>query len=158
VYKFVVSFFVALMVGSMVGPAFGSESHDGRNSNSCEAGRPVEHHAWLGREKHRLGSTGEARKIEDGQSALNAGNSQFPLDRPSLAGAPRDMEQPGKLALLENVPLPSKDSANAACLRRGETWVRLSDTPNIPEPGTWAVLLAGFLGICAMARPRIFSS
>src|SRR3954463_15717677 len=143
----------------MVGTAFGSESHDGRNSNSCEAGRPVEQHAWLGREKHRFfGPSGDVRKIEDLPSALRGNNNQFALDRPGPAGAPRDMEQPGKLALLENVQLPLKDSAKAAALRRDQTWARLSDAPNSPEPGTWAVLLAGFLGICAVARPRIFSS
>lgn len=157
-YKFVVSFFVALICGSMAATAFGSESHDGRNSNLCEVGRPVEHHALLGREKHRFARTGDVRKIEELHSVLRGSNSQFAIDRSGPAGAPRDMEQPGKLALLENVQLPLNDSARAAALRRDQTWVRVSDTPNTPEPGTWAVLLAGFLGICAVARPRIFSS
>lgn len=38
-----------------------------------------------------------------------------------------------------------------------DEWVRLSEGP-MPEPGAWAVLLAGILGIFAVARPRIFSS
>jgi len=159
VYKFLLSFFVALIAGSLVAPAFAAESHDMRSTNACEMGRPGEQHAWPGREKHRFGFAAELRKIENTPSALNAGsNSQYPVDRPSPAGTPRDTDQPGKLALLENAPLPSRDSSKAAVLRQDQTWVRLSDTPSGPEPGTWAVLLAGFLGICAVARPRIFSS
>jgi hypothetical protein len=159
VYKFVLPFFVALVSGSMVTSALGSETRDGRNSNSCEMGRAGEQHAWLGWEKHRFGFAADVRKIENAPSALNAGsNSQYAVDRPSPAGSPRDTDQPGKLALLENAPLPLKDSSKAAAIRQDQTWVRLSDTPNMPEPGSWAVLLAGFLGICAVARPRIFSS
>ncbi len=42
----------------------------------------------------------------------------------------------------------------------GETGVELmrsADSAPV-EPGIWALLLAGFLGICAVARPRIFES
>lgn len=35
--------------------------------------------------------------------------------------------------------------------------VRASANP-IPEPGLWVVLIAGFLGMCAVARRRLFSS
>ncbi len=40
---------------------------------------------------------------------------------------------------------------------RQEQWMRVPDRA-MPEPGAWAVLIAGLLGICAVARPRIFSS
>jgi len=165
VYKFVRSFFVALTAVPMAaGLAFGSEHHGLRNSNSCEAGRPIEQHAWLPVGQSNLfGSTGraaaQARKIENAHSALNGmADSQFTLDRPAPSAAPRNMAQDGKLALLENAPLPLNGNSKVASPRPDQTWVRLSDTPNIPEPGSWAVLLAGFLGICAVARPRIFTS
>jgi len=158
VHQFVRSFFVALIAGLMVGPALGSDNPDVRNHSSCEAGRPVEQHAWLGAGQRHLSGLSHVRKIENIQSALNErGDGQFALDRPSTADASRDTGQPGKLALLENPALPSKGSSTAAA-QPSQTWVRLSDTPNVPEPGSWAVLLAGFLGICAVARPRIFSS
>lgn len=38
-----------------------------------------------------------------------------------------------------------------------ENWVRKSDRAPA-EPGLWVLLVAGFLGICAVARPRIFTS
>lgn len=66
--------------------------------------------------------------------------------------------------LLENVamrpgaPRPQSDSAQDANDGREAQWLRLSESGAVPEPGLWALLLAGFLGICAVARPRIFSS
>lgn len=39
----------------------------------------------------------------------------------------------------------------------GAAWLRSADGAPA-EPGFWALLLAGFLGICAVARPRIFAS
>jgi hypothetical protein len=38
-----------------------------------------------------------------------------------------------------------------------ENWLRKSDRAPA-EPGLWVLLVAGFLGICAVARPRIFTS
>ena len=148
-YKFVPSFFVALIAAWMVGSAFGSENRDAHNSGSCEAGR-VEP-TWLkAGQRTMFGSVAYARKNENVQSKPGTG-----LDRGTMGN---DMGQSGKLALLENAPLPSKDRAKPVATRPDQTWIRLSDKPNVPEPGTWAILLAGFLGICAVARPRIFSS
>jgi len=39
----------------------------------------------------------------------------------------------------------------------GEQWMRSADSAPV-KPGIWALLLAGFLGICALARPRLFES
>jgi PEP-CTERM motif-containing protein len=39
----------------------------------------------------------------------------------------------------------------------GEEWFRLSQAPPIPEPGGWTMLIAGLLGMCAVARRRIIS-
>lgn len=38
-----------------------------------------------------------------------------------------------------------------------EHWARSADGAPA-EPGFWVLLVAGFLGICAVARPRIFTS
>ena len=45
----------------------------------------------------------------------------------------------------------------------GERGVRdeglsLSALDTFPKPGNWAMLVAGLLGMCAVARPRIFFS
>lgn len=53
-------------------------------------------------------------------------------------------------------PLPA--AAQVGNDGRKEQWLRLPEGSAIPEPGLWGLLLAGFLGICAVARPRIFSS
>jgi hypothetical protein len=55
-------------------------------------------------------------------------------------------------------PGPRPGAAQAANDGHKEQWLRLPEGSAIPEPGLWALLLAGFLGICAVARPRIFSS
>lgn len=39
----------------------------------------------------------------------------------------------------------------------GEQWMRSAEDATA-VPGIWALLAAGFLGICALARPRIFES
>ena len=86
------------------------------------------------------------RKIEDVPIVFdNAG-------RP-VAGVGQDT----KLSLLQNVPLASPVSPPTGNGRHEEQWVRIADN-RMPEPGSWAVLIAGILGICAVARPRIFSS
>lgn len=41
--------------------------------------------------------------------------------------------------------------------RGGEQWMRSAEDATA-VPGIWALLAAGFLGICALARPRIFES
>jgi len=62
------------------------------------------------------------------------------------------------VALRQDAPRPQPGSAQAGNDGREEQWLRLSESGAVPEPGLWALLLAGFLGICAVARPRIFSS
>lgn len=62
------------------------------------------------------------------------------------------------VAVRPGAPRPQADSAQDANHGREAQWLRLSEGGAVPEPGLWALLLAGFLGICAVARPRIFSS
>jgi hypothetical protein len=62
------------------------------------------------------------------------------------------------VALRQDGPRPLPGAAQAGNDGRKEQWLRLPESGAIPEPGLWALLLAGFLGICAVARPRIFSS
>lgn len=61
------------------------------------------------------------------------------------------------LSLMQPGPRPPKVAARTVDNERPEDWMRTAERP-IPEPGLWAVLVAGFLGVCAMARRRIFSS
>lgn len=91
-----------------------------------------------------------ARKLENVPVESNsAADNKLRSDARNPSGEGRET----KLALLHSTPLASRDTATGT----EEQWVRIPDSP-IPEPGTWAILLAGFLGICAVARPRIFSS
>lgn len=84
----------------------------------------------------------------------------------SFAGGPvAAMRKAGDLPQrLESVALGSDASrplpaaAQVGNDGRKEQWLRLPESSAIPEPGLWGLLLAGFLGICAVARPRIFSS
>ena len=92
---------------------------------------------------------GATRKIENVPVILNGDDRLRGEVRIPGAGENRDT----KLALLQATPLAAREGAG----KPDEQWVRASDHP-MPEPGTWAMLLAGFLGICAVARPRIFSS
>jgi hypothetical protein len=62
------------------------------------------------------------------------------------------------VAMRPGAPRPQPGAAQDANDGRKEQWLRLSESGAVPEPGLWALLLAGFLGICAVARPRIFSS
>lgn len=63
------------------------------------------------------------------------------------------------VALRQDVSRPPPRAAQAGNDgRKEEQWLRLPESGTMPEPGLWALLLAGFLGICAVARPRIFSS
>lgn len=71
------------------------------------------------------------------------------------ADLPRRLEG---VALRQDAPRPLPGAAQAGNDDRLGQWLRLPEASAIPEPGLWALLLAGFLGICAVARPRIFSS
>lgn len=62
------------------------------------------------------------------------------------------------VALRQDAPRPLPGAAQDGNDGRKAQWLRLSESGTVPEPGLWALLLAGFLGICALARPRIFSS
>jgi len=102
------------------------------------------------------------RKLENVPIVFDGAGSRHEARTPSDVA---DARQDTKLSLLENTPLPRQNGSLAKARdvsRPGNNgleaqWMRLDDSP-IPEPGIWAMLVAGFLGICAVARPRIFSS
>ena len=102
------------------------------------------------------------RKLENVPIVFDGVGSRHEARTPTEVA---DARQDTKLSLLENTPLPRQNGSLAKARdvsRPGNNaleaqWMRLDDTP-IPEPGIWAMLVAGFLGICAVARPRIFSS
>jgi hypothetical protein len=62
------------------------------------------------------------------------------------------------VALRKDAPGPTPGAVRGANDLQKAQWLRMADVGAVPEPGLWALLLAGFLGICALARPRIFSS
>jgi hypothetical protein len=62
------------------------------------------------------------------------------------------------VALRQDAPLAPPGVAQPGSDGQKEQWLRQPEGSTSPEPGLWALLLAGFLGICALARPRIFSS
>jgi hypothetical protein len=103
-----------------------------------------------------------ARKLENVPIVFDGVGSRHEARTPADVA---DARQDTKLSLLENAPLPrqngsltkARDVSRPANNGLEAQWMRLDDSP-IPEPGIWAMLVAGFLGICAVARPRIFSS
>lgn len=68
-------------------------------------------------------------------------------------GLPAVAAGTGKDAASKMLPVAARGGSG----ENGEEWMRSADSAPV-EPGIWALLLAGFLGICAVARPRIFES
>ena len=77
--------------------------------------------------------------------ARKAGNGLLPL--PAALVAPQESIHPPRFGI-------------RFARERGvrDEWFRLSAPEAFPKPGNWAILVAGLLGMCAVARPRIFSS
>jgi hypothetical protein len=94
-----------------------------------------------------------AHKIENVPLNNTRGDNKLRGESRGQAAATDSARSDTKLALLDTARLrnPSASPANP----QEEQWLRISESP---QPGSWAILLAGFLGICAVARPRIFSS
>lgn len=91
-----------------------------------------------------------------------AGGSSLTLDgsrhQPGRAGSGSgDARQDGKLSPLRSIPVFFSGTAQSGNDRHEEPPVRASANP-VAQPGTWVVLIAGFLGMCAVARRRIFPS
>ncbi|MEO8165669.1 MAG: hypothetical protein ABI619_09765 [Betaproteobacteria bacterium] len=95
-----------------------------------------------------------AHKIENVPLATVAGAAiESGPDRPQPSAGIAEALPEGRRAVRRDMP-----NANARVQNgHNDEWVRLSEGP-IPEPGAWAVLLAGILGVLAVARPRVFSS
>ena len=147
--KNVTSFAILMVWASMVQtPAFGSERRTVPEGTVIQAALPLAHERSAG--ALPSAPTAGARKLENVPVELNgAVDKKLRSEARNPSGEGRET----KLALLHATPLTSRDTPTGT----EEQWVRVPDSP-IPEPGTWAILLAGFLGICAVARPRIFSS
>ena len=101
-----------------------------------------------------------ARKLENVPVVFESARSRREAPTP-LGGLP-ETRQDAKLSLLQNSTDPLAERARTRsdsppADKEAAGWARVDDSPN-PEPGTWAVLIAGILGICAVARPRIFHS
>lgn len=110
--------------------------------------------------RHGLSDAGVAgvRKLENVPIVRdNSGNAQYSQEPRNPAGGAEDDRQDTRLSLLQDSPRSVPGTTLTRDERSPEQWMRLSDR-TIPEPGAWAMLIAGLLGICAVARPRIFSS
>ncbi len=110
--------------------------------------------------RHGFSDAGVAgvRKLENVPIVRdNSGNAQYSQERRNPTGDAEDGRQDTRLSLLQNSPRSVPGTTLTRDDRSQEQWMRLSER-TIPEPGAWAVLIAGLLGICAVARPRIFSS
>jgi hypothetical protein len=87
----------------------------------------------------------------------DAGKQHNGRERRDRSDDTRQAEQGNGLSLLQNVPLPMHDARSSGNTEGEGRWARLPDSP-FPEPGNWAMVIAGLLGMCAVARPRLHSS
>lgn len=113
-----------------------------------------------------VADAGALRGLWAAQRGLSVAQRGLSLAQRGLAVGPmpavRKSEDAPKVldavALRQDVLRPLPRASQTGNDGQKEQWVRLSDGNFIPEPGIWALLIAGFLGMCAVARPRIFSS
>lgn len=96
------------------------------------------------------------RLLRVAESAAPGGFAGGPVAQMQKAEDPPQRLE--SVALRQDASRPLPGAAQAGNDGRKEQWLRLPESGAMPEPGLWALLLAGFLGICAVARPRIFSS
>jgi hypothetical protein len=111
------------------------------------------------------GADGAGRNSADhGTTGMNTAGQNTAGNMDSQPG-PHPRSSPGAgevpphtvLSLFHQSPRPPQVAARTVGDEQQGDWMRTSEN-KVPEPGLWAVLIAGFLGVCAMARPRIFSS
>lgn len=114
--------------------------------------------------------TGEAQNVAGARSPRAEAPEALPTEpgdsgggRSGAGTAPPDTVPPDTvppdtvLSLLHPGPNAPQGATRAVDNEQSGDWIRTAES-TVPEPGLWAVLVAGFLGVCAMARPRIFSS
>ncbi|MEX2125835.1 MAG: hypothetical protein WD795_18245 [Woeseia sp.] len=87
----------------------------------------------------------------------NAGRTTHGSTGRRPSGGVGDARQGIELSLLQSSPIRLAGAAQAGDDRQAEQWVWTSDG-STAEPGIWIVLIAGFLGMCAVARRRILIS
>jgi len=119
------------------GPALALTRADLAAAGACDGASALDY-------RMLFAADGGMPRVSPGQVRAVAGKSEgLPV---VAAGAGKDVA--AKV-------LPAEDRSGSE--RSGEQWMRSADgTP--AEPGIWALLAAGFLGICALARPRFFAS
>jgi hypothetical protein len=116
-----------------------------------------------------VADTGKPRDFPEGPVAGVHKLENVPIVRDDAGKAPsgqgrsdstdgvENHRQDTRLSLPQDAPRSVPGTTLTRNESRQEQWMRVPDRA-MPEPGTWAVLIAGLLGICAVARPRIFSS
>lgn len=150
----------ALALDSLAAGALSAEDRtDGAAAAICEVGayidQPVLHHPMLLAAYTRAAPNPAAARSSraDPGTALPTEPGDPGADTAGAGEAPPDTA----LSLMHPGPRPPRIAARTVGDEQPEDWMRTAERP-IPEPGLWAVLIAGFLGVCAMARRRIFSS
>jgi hypothetical protein len=108
--------------------------------------------------RHRY-PTGLRTLVYDMNTApvMNIGvNTDYSLNRGSASGGSWFYLPDVVLAPSRHMSLPSLFGTQFAINEGAEEWFRLAANFPIPEPGSWTMLIAGLLGMCAVARRRIF--
>lgn len=112
----------------------------------CEIGADIERPMLL------AAYTGESPKVAAEAPPTEPGASDS--ENSGAGAAPPDTV----ISLMQPGPRPPQVAARTVDdEKQPEDWIRTAESTT-PEPGLWAMLIAGFLGVCAMARRRISSS
>ncbi len=107
---------------------------------------------------HSAGATAGTGKGESMPIVLDTSDRTTDgLTGRSPSGGARDARPVMELSLIQSTPVRLPGTPQAGNDRPAEQWMWASDS-SIAEPGIWVVLIAGFLGMCAVARRRFLIS